>query len=40
MTVSEWLDSKEAEDNDVSHILPPDDLANSEQSINAVGKEK
>jgi len=28
MTVSEWLDTKEAEGVDVSHIVLPDDLAN------------
>ena len=30
MTVSEWLDSKEAEGKDVSHIVLPDALANDE----------
>ena len=30
MTISEWLDQKEAEGKDVSHIVLPDDLANEE----------
>jgi len=30
MTVSEWLDKKEAEGVDVSHIVLPDDLANDQ----------
>ncbi len=30
MTVSEWLDSKEAAGVDVSHIVLPDDLANDQ----------
>ena len=30
MTVSEWLDNKEAEGKDVSQIVMPDDLANDE----------
>jgi len=30
MTVSEWLDNKEAEGKDVSHIVMPDDLAHDE----------
>ena len=30
MTISEWLDQKEAEGKNVSHIVLPDDLANEE----------
>jgi len=30
MTISAWLDDKEAEGMDVSHIVLPDDLANEE----------
>jgi hypothetical protein len=30
MTISEWLDEKEADGIDVSHIVVPDDLTNEE----------
>ncbi|HBH87561.1 MAG TPA: hypothetical protein DDY17_08185 [Syntrophaceae bacterium] len=30
MTISEWLDNRESEGKDVSHIVLPDDLANEE----------
>ncbi|MFA5182431.1 MAG: hypothetical protein WC405_14010 [Syntrophales bacterium] len=30
MTISEWLDNKEAEGEDVSHIVLPEDLANDQ----------